>query len=159
MLYCKIVHHHDSNHAPLAGQCLPGDAAALVTEQNPKVSSNPHCVPFPSLHTVALQGNASEAMQLYLQLSKLGPAAGTTSSAALAKLARAAAAADDADAIQVLQKQLPGESYCFKLFGATVFWSNVFVSTCLFQLVVGDWAWLLQARYVHVQQTPSSFWA
>jgi hypothetical protein len=48
-------------------------------------------------------------MSLYLQLSKLGPAAGTTSSAALAKLARAAAAADDADAILVLQKQLPGE--------------------------------------------------
>jgi hypothetical protein len=49
-------------------------------------------------------------MSLYLQLSKLGPAAGTTSSAALAKLARAAAAADDTDAIQLLQKQLPGET-------------------------------------------------
>lgn len=53
------------------------------------------------------EGHASEAMTLYLQLSKLGPAAGTTSSAALAKLARAAAAAGDADAIQLLQKQLP----------------------------------------------------
>ena len=49
-------------------------------------------------------------MALYLQLSKLGPAAGTTSSAALAKLARAAAAADDTAAIQLLQKQLPGEA-------------------------------------------------
>jgi hypothetical protein len=56
-----------------------------------------------------LQGNAAEAMSLYLQLSKLGPAAGTTSSAALAKLARAAAASGDAAAIQVLQKQLPGK--------------------------------------------------
>jgi hypothetical protein len=62
------------------------------------------------LSFVSVQGHASEAMSLYLQLSKLGPAAGTTSSAALAKLARAAAAADDADAIQLLQKQLPGET-------------------------------------------------
>ena len=67
------------------------------------------CLPAcPSVTTP--QGNASEAMALYLQLSKLGPAAGTTSSAALAKLARAAAAAGDAHAIQLLQKQLPGEA-------------------------------------------------
>jgi hypothetical protein len=47
-------------------------------------------------------------MSLYLQLSKLGPAAGGTSSAALAKLARAAAAGGDDAATQALQKQLPG---------------------------------------------------
>lgn len=54
-------------------------------------------------------------MQLYLQLSKLGSSAGTTSSAALAKLARAAAAAGDTDAIQLLQKQLPGKITQHKL--------------------------------------------
>jgi hypothetical protein len=62
------------------------------------------CQPF-----LSPQGHASEAMSLYLQLSKLGPSTGSTSSAALAKLARAAAAEGDAQAIQLLQKQLPGE--------------------------------------------------
>lgn len=52
----------------------------------------PHCMYCTVLQCTprshSLQGNASEAMQLYLQLSKLGPAAGTTSSAALSCTSR-----------------------------------------------------------------------